>query len=276
MGQLDHPGIPPVYELGEDAKGAPFIAMKLIHGESLGQIIGRLRAGDEKVHATYSFDRRVSIGISLCDALSYVHKLGWIHCDIKPDNIMIGPYGEVLLTDWGLARRIGDPKGEEESMGAPGFCPPEQVTDANNLDGRADLFALGATLYEFFSLRPAFEGVNVSLILGNLLNTEPPMADGFNHAVQGRVPREIAYVLVRALQKDKEKRFQSAGEFRGALQAVSDGDFPVQCLCTGTKRTLSALAEFIDEYRGLAATLVIGWFFAPLLLAVGMWYLLPH
>ena len=293
-GQLDHPGIPPVYEMGSDGEGRPYFAMKLIKGDTLGQILTRLRAGDEATHQIFSFEHRLTMAAALCDALAYAHSLNWLHRDIKPDNIMVGPYGEVYLTDWGIARQFSspevtpspvDPFGDEDisdrltrpesCIGTPGYCPPEQII-SGAVDARTDVFALGVTLFELFTLTPAFGGKTLNAVLLATLNNQVPMADGLSSPVQGRVPREVAYVLQKTLEKDPTDRYQTVLELRKAVQLVIDGQFPVQCLCTGTKRSLGALAEFVDNYRGLAASLLVFWFIAPVLLAFLMWYVLPR
>ena len=283
VGQLEHPGIPPVYELGEDAQGHPYFAMKLTEGETLLQVIDRLRAGDASYHSYYSYERRLQIGISVCDALDFAHSRGWLHRDVKPENVMVGKYGEVYLNDWGIAVSIGSSdtgpraKQTDDVMGTVGFCPPEQLSTAEEIDGRADVFGLGATLYEFFTLRPAFPGpTTTAIVLAVLDDKEVAMADTYSQPLQGRVPREIAYVLRTALQKERGQRFPSARAFRDELQKVVDGEFPAVCLCTATKRSLGLLQEFVDSNRGLASALVIFWFIAPILLAVLMWYLLPR
>jgi serine/threonine protein kinase len=106
VGQLEHPGIVPVHDVGLDERGY-FFVMKFVEGETLERLIERLRSGDPSALAIYSHEARAQLFLQLCQALQYAHNKGLIHRDIKPANVMIGPYGEVMLMDWGLAKRIG-------------------------------------------------------------------------------------------------------------------------------------------------------------------------
>ena len=109
-GQLEHPNIPPVYELGQDEQGNPYFALKLVRGQSLQQLIKRLREeSDAALHDHYRFTHRLAIFQKVCEAVAYAHERGILHRDIKPDNIMVGEFGEVFLMDWGLAKDQGTP-----------------------------------------------------------------------------------------------------------------------------------------------------------------------
>lgn len=166
-GQMQHPGVPPVHQLGKLRDGRPFIAMKLVDGKTLKEVMSNRK--------DVSNARLVEIFSQVCNTMAYSHSKGIIHRDLKPDNIMVGKFGEVLIMDWGLAKRINaDPEIQFPSelfssvnaleidgeliqedtetrfgtvVGTPGYMPPEQALGLP-LDKRADVFALGGILYE--------------------------------------------------------------------------------------------------------------------------------
>ncbi|MCA9793414.1 MAG: serine/threonine protein kinase, partial [Candidatus Eremiobacteraeota bacterium] len=111
-GSLEHPAVPPVYELGQHENGTPYFALKLLEGETLEDVCQRLCEGDEATHAEYPFSRRLQIALRICEALEFAHSKNIIHRDLKPENVMLGRFGEVWLVDWGLAREPDDKPGE--------------------------------------------------------------------------------------------------------------------------------------------------------------------
>ena len=158
-GSLQHPGIPPVYDVGRLPDDRPFIAMKLIEGQTLKELL-------DKQKSTYHLQSHLAIFRSVCQTIAYAHAEGVIHCDLKPDNIMVGPFGEVQVMDWGLAKRVfgSQPLDEQtenvspfdhalsrqgSACGTPGYMSPEQAA-GNQLKVRqqSDVFSLGAILYE--------------------------------------------------------------------------------------------------------------------------------
>lgn len=194
-GQLEHPGIVPVYHLGTTAEGRPYYAMRHIEGESLGAVLDRLRGQDAAAVAQYPLTVLLGVFQKICDAVAYAHSRGVIHRDLKPDNVMIGPFGEVLVTDWGLAKNLREPADETAPaemmpetetakstsfdstaragrtldntvLGTPGFMAPEQAHgQSSQADERTDVYALGALLYAILTLRPPIRGRDVDLML---------------------------------------------------------------------------------------------------------------
>lgn len=181
-GQLDHPGIVPIHELGVDASGQPFYSMKFVRGRDLQTILDGLRKGNREIAEEFTLHRLLNILNRVCDAVAFAHARGVIHRDLKPANIRIGEFGEVMVMDWGLAKIFGkdetrpDVKGrrvesirEDETagdlrtiagsvMGSPAYMAPEQASGATHeLDEGADIYALGAILYEILTLRPPIE-----------------------------------------------------------------------------------------------------------------------
>ncbi|HWE27958.1 MAG TPA: serine/threonine-protein kinase, partial [Polyangia bacterium] len=127
VGQLEHPNIVPIHDVGVDAEGRYFFVMKYVEGETLESIIGKLRAGDEAYQRRYTAEYRLQICNEILRGVEHAHALGIVHRDLKPANIMVGALGEVVIMDWGLAKRIGEPE-------------PRAVAAAAASDERARLF----------------------------------------------------------------------------------------------------------------------------------------
>jgi serine/threonine-protein kinase len=175
-GGLEHPGIVPVYGLGQYADGRPYYAMRFIKGESLKDAIRKYHAGQ----AEWTLRALLMRFVTVCNTLAYAHSRGVIHRDVKPANIMLGKYGETLVVDWGMARAVGEPgKGADPSaepalvrrladsvetqagavLGTLAYMSPEQASGRPDLLGPAsDIFSLGATLYTLLTGRPPIVG----------------------------------------------------------------------------------------------------------------------
>ncbi|MBA3708121.1 MAG: protein kinase [Planctomycetes bacterium] len=145
---LDHPNVLPVHEIDVTESGQVYFTMKKIEGRSLGEaILSSTSARRDEILAT---GRLVSIAIALGQALGYAHHRGIIHQDIKPDNVMLGAYGEIILVDWGSATRVDAP--QQRLYGTPLYMAPEQAR-LERVDARADIYCLGATLFHALMLR---------------------------------------------------------------------------------------------------------------------------
>ncbi len=181
VGQLQHPGVVPVYDVGRCDDQRPFFAMKLVEGRTLAELLrARGTPADDQ-------PRLLVIFLQACQTVAYAHARGVIHRDLKPSNIMVGAFGEVLLMDWGLAKVVGEESpvvvvgpGESESpvpgwphdpeatgtgpgsiLGTPSYLAPEQAGgDTDRVDARADVFGLGAILCEILTGHPPFQGAN--------------------------------------------------------------------------------------------------------------------
>jgi serine/threonine protein kinase len=148
-GRLEHPNIVPVYRLAMDEDGVPFFTAKLVVGHSLANWLGDARrppASRERL------EEGLEIFLRVCDAVAYAHSSGVVHLDIKPDNIMVGGFGQVYLLDWSVARVVGlEQRAEEEpgAVGTPGYLAPEQARgNPAEIGERSDVFGLGGVLYE--------------------------------------------------------------------------------------------------------------------------------
>jgi len=208
---LEHPGIVPVYEMGT-AGGEPFLVMKQVRGRSLRHTLGDFRAG---VEAEWSRHRALTTFVKICEAVGYAHAQGVLHRDLKPDNVMLGAFGEVLLMDWGIARLIHAPDRASDGgaaapgltraglvVGTPGFMSPEQAR-GDALDGRSDVFSLGAILYELLTLAPAFTGDALQVIHETMSGPPPDPRARAPHRV---VPDDLAAACLRAMAPDPADR----------------------------------------------------------------------
>ncbi|CAN5925398.1 hypothetical protein BH11MYX4_BH11MYX4_30280 [soil metagenome] len=163
QGQLEHPAIVPVYDLGKGEDGSPYFTMKRVRGESLASILDRLAEGDAETRARFSRRKLLTAFAQLCLAAHYAHERGVIHRDIKPANVMLGGYGEVYLLDWGIAKVRGDAASLAPAGTAGASLRPDETTDGSvvgslgtmapeqaeglAIDARADVYALGAVLF---------------------------------------------------------------------------------------------------------------------------------
>jgi tetratricopeptide (TPR) repeat protein len=219
---LDHPCICPVYDAGTGADGRTFIVMQYVEGETLAD---RLRRGPLDVrHA-------LLVAADVADALSVAHQRGIVHRDLKPQNVMLTPSGRPKLLDFGLAKRqageglAGIAVAETHTaltvqgaiVGTPGYMSPEQVR-GQPIDGRSDLFSLGAVLYECLTGRRAFAAPTTIDTYGQILNVDPPPVS----AVRAEASPSLDLLCARLLAKAASERFQSADEALGALRVLAN------------------------------------------------------
>lgn len=227
-GGLEHPGIVPVYGLGQYPDGRPYYAMRFIKGDSLKDAIRTFYADQSLNDTLRSLNLRKLLGrfIDVCQSIGYAHSRGVLHRDLKPGNIMLGKYGETLVVDWGLARVIGrgesKPSSAGESalspssgsnatptvmgsaIGTPGYMPPEQAAGRiDELGPSSDVYSLGATLYHVVTGQAPFQGPDVATVLQDVQqgNFEPP------RSVRSAVPRALDAICTKAMSLRPEDRY---------------------------------------------------------------------
>ncbi|MCB9897708.1 MAG: protein kinase [Planctomycetes bacterium] len=213
-GRVDHAGIVSVFAAGE-VDGIHFIAMQFVDGEDLSDLIARMR-DEPRVHGA-DYRRIAALFADVADAVNSAHRAGILHRDIKPQNILLGPDGSPKVTDFGLAY-LADEAARQALPGLVGTYPymsPEQAAGKDVvIDGRSDVFSLGAVLYEVLTLRRAFEGDSGDQILQRVLEHEPPDP----RTVRSRVPGDLAVICMKALAKNRNTRYASMGAFADDLR----------------------------------------------------------
>ena len=206
LARLRHPGILRVLDAGE-ANGRLFIAMELIEGGTLEQFLQRAKATGEVA--------AIDIARQAAEALDYLHGTGHVHRDVKTSNILLGPAGRAILFDFGTVYNINNPTNNVQGIyGTPAFLAPEQIRADETLDGRSDLYSLGVVLYLMVSGRRPFYGSREEVLEAHL-NQEPSPPSEF-----GWVSPELEKVILKALAKQPEERFEDGAAFALALREV--------------------------------------------------------
>jgi len=210
---LEHPAIVPVYDMGED-NGLPYIVMRYMSGGSLSEKINK---------GPISLRESMEMYLRLAPALDTAHARGVIHRDVKPDNLLFDKYDNVYLSDFGLARlreTIGFTNISDGSiMGTPAYMSPEQIQGDREIDGRSDIYSLGVVLYQMLCGSVPYSGTTAaSVMMMHLINPVPQIYDQ-----NKTLPIAIQAVLDIAMAKNPNDRYQTAGDFAKAIQAVTTG-----------------------------------------------------
>ncbi|MHC4937868.1 MAG: WD40 repeat domain-containing serine/threonine protein kinase [Planctomycetota bacterium] len=226
---MEHPGIVPVYELGETDEGIPYYTMRYVRGErTMKQAIEAAGDLEERLFLMEPF-------LKVCDTIRYAHSRGIVHRDLKPENIAIGEFGEVIVLDWGLSKVEGKPditsarwqerievyreatdlKTVAGALGTPGFMAPEAAMGrSEDVDARSDIYSLGAMLFCILTGRLPYEFENFLEYVNKALQEDPPRAD----EVDPMLPRELADACARALARERDDRFQDVDELAHAVR----------------------------------------------------------
>ncbi len=235
--QLDHPGIPPVHDIGLTDEGRLYFTMRLVKGRTLRRVLHHYASDDAAAtRDTYTLHGLVTTLERVCETVHYGHERGVLHRDIKPENLILGDFGEVQVMDWGLARvklaSSGDRRGVQTTraevgiqtdmgwiIGTPVYMSPEQARGGvGGLDRRTDVYALGCVLYEMLRLECPFDPDDPDLLSRKIAGDFPDVA-----ARGWDVPPELAAICRRAMATDPEDRLPTAKAMAQHLRAWLDG-----------------------------------------------------
>lgn len=207
---LDHPHICNIHEIEETPDGQTFICMTYYEGDTLKT---RIESGSLDVETV------LNLAIEVCDGLGRAHEAGIVHRDIKPGNIMVTERGSAKVLDFGLAKLAGETQLTKTgiTVGTALYMSPEQAR-GETVDQRSDIWSLGVVLYETVTGTRPFRGANSSAVIYSILNEEPRRIDIINR----HLPRELADVVQRCLEKDPARRYQTAKELREVLERLLD------------------------------------------------------
>ncbi len=225
---LEHPNIIPIHELGLSDETGLYFTMKLMKGEPLDHILNEIKKGNPDYENKYDAYSLVNIFRKICDAVDFAHSKNIIHRDIKPHNVIVGRFGEVILMDWGLALYIGDPDKEDNPFqrnalkaisnlsdeekntiqGSPAYMAPEQVNgEFSLLDKKTDIFLLAATFYHILTLEAPYTGENLKDVLKKAKERDliyPQKRSPHRH-----IPDELCRIIMKASSLKKEERHSS-------------------------------------------------------------------
>ncbi|MEQ2008372.1 MAG: protein kinase [Limisphaerales bacterium] len=261
-GQLEHPNIVPLHDIGVAADGTIYYTMKLIEGRTLRDILKDIREGNAETIQRFPISRLLTIFQKVCDGIAYAHSRRVIHRDLKPDNVMVGEFGEVLILDWGLAKVLPEPgQADTEEQGAeftgalpgsgadamatmagqikgtPNYMAPEQAEGrVADIDTRSDIYALGGILYYILTMQPPVTGANLDEILTRVTSGDITTPSSFNnkpienpsgmtapHCPGGTIPDALSAVAMKCMERESAQRYQSIEELQGDIAKYQGG-----------------------------------------------------
>jgi WD40 repeat protein len=259
-GQLEHPSIVPVYEIGRRPDGTVYYTMKLVRGRTLAAALRACHTPAERLALLPHY-------LNLCHAIAYAHSRGVIHRDIKTDNVMLGEFGETMVLDWGLAkvrgardlgegdlareaRRIEEAEAGHTvngaALGTPAYMSPEQAWGTlEAIDERSDVWSLGAVLHELLTGAPPFPSGNAWDVVRRVRKETVPPVRSHDPAI----PPELASVCDKALQRNRDARYRSAGDLAAEIQAYLSGER----VAAYTYSSWELLRRFVARNRALTA-----------------------
>jgi len=239
--QIPHPCTIPVYELSRDSDGNAYFTMKKLRGRDLSDILDRIAENDAATIQKYPIPEILQVLVKCAQCLSFAHNQGVIHRDMKPANIMIGDYGEIMVLDWGLAKvsnlrdddevdqliRSGQQTipgrltGRGDVQGTPFYMSPEQAVETGNVDERSDIFNMGVILFEVLTGQSFMSGRNFREIRKKL--TDDPPRSPRTAAPERKISPQLNAICVKAIQVNPDDRYQKMALFEQDLRAALNG-----------------------------------------------------
>ncbi|MCM8531603.1 MAG: serine/threonine protein kinase [Lentisphaeraceae bacterium] len=234
---LEHPNIISIHDIGVSESGNPYFTMDLKVGDTLAFILEKLKAGYSDYSQKYPLDELLNIFLKVCDAVAYAHSRDVIHLDLKPENIQVGKYGEVLVCDWGLGKIVGSDEDSFDSLlinkdllnnmtmsghikGTPGFMAPEQTDENGDKSKLTDIFSLGCILYSILTYDAPFLGSTTEEIIGKTRKGEFKQASEFGSS---EIPKSLDAVVSHALASSPEDRYTSVEKLQIDIHKYQKG-----------------------------------------------------
>ena len=246
---LEHPNIVPLYEMQQQEAGELCFTMRKVEGRTLRQILKAKKEGELE----YDENKLLGVYLKVCDAMAYAHSKNVVHRDLKPDNIMVGQFGEVYVMDWGIAKKLNPEESDSEpnqnslleaedfpeksnlhsttialgeelktrgGMGTEGYMAPEQREDATLVTSQSDIYSLGMILRECFILRSSLEELNRQIELHRLKIGLAKATTKFEEddSVEKNIPKEIVAIIEKAIQTEPKARYKTVQEFSKDLE----------------------------------------------------------
>ena len=260
--KISHRNVCRMYDINKE-EGSYFITMEYVSGEDLKSLIRRVKQ--------LTVGTAISIAKQVCDGLAEAHRLDVVHRDLKPSNIMIDKDGNVRIMDFGIARSLKGKgiTGAGVMIGTPEYMSPEQV-ESKEVDQRSDIYSLGVILYEMVTGRVPFEG-DTPFSVGVKHKSEIP-ADP--KEINAQIPEDLSQVILKCLEKDKERRFQSVGEFRDELESIEKGVPTTERIVPPRKTSLTS-KEITVQFSVKKVFLPALIFVAVVIIGLVIWRLFP-